>query len=153
MNYMVALWMEITNSYSKWPPLACIQSISLCGHSSTELHNTSTGNLQLPSEETTLNFQYWYATSCKPSPEAWTTIFSPRRLGLDLQKAKLKWRWGLGHLSPATAGLSLPCALGLSCWKLQFCPWKVLQEETSQYWKFKAVSLEGCCRFSSWCVA
>ena len=28
-----------------------------------------------------------------------------------------------------------------------------LQVETSQYWKFKAVSSEGSCRFSNWCVA
>ena len=45
------------------------------------------------------------------------------------------------------------CAGAESCWKLQFCPRKrMLQEETSQYWKFKVVSLEGSCKFSSWCV-
>ena len=71
-------------------------------------------NLQLPSEETALNFQYWDVSSCKPSPEAWTTICSPRGLGPDLQKANLKWRWSLEHLSPVTAGLSVPCVLGLS---------------------------------------
>ena len=49
-------------------------------------------NLQLPSEETTLNFQYWDVSSCKSSPEAWTTICSQRGFGPDLQKANLKWR-------------------------------------------------------------
>ena len=63
--------------------------------------------------ETTLNFHYWDVSTCKPSPEAWTTICSPRGLGPDLQKANLKWR-SPEHLSPATAGLSVPCVLGLS---------------------------------------
>ena len=63
---------------------------------------------------TALNFQYWDVSSCKPSPEDCTTISSPRDIGLDLQKANLKWRWSLEHLSPATAGLSVPCVLGLS---------------------------------------
>ena len=49
-------------------------------------------NLQLPSEETALNFQYWDVSACKLSPEAWTTICSPRGLGPDLHKANLKWR-------------------------------------------------------------
>ena len=44
----------------------------------------------------------------------WTTICSPRGLGTDLKKANLKWRLSLEHLSPATAGLSMPCVLGLS---------------------------------------
>ena len=43
MSYMDALWIKITNSYSKWPPLARTQSLSLCGCSSIELCNTSTG--------------------------------------------------------------------------------------------------------------
>ena len=71
-------------------------------------------NLQLPSEETALDFQYWDVSTCKPSPEDWTTICNPRGLGPDLQKANLKWRWSPEHLSPATAGLSVPCLLGLS---------------------------------------
>ena len=71
-------------------------------------------NLQLPSEETALNFQYWDVSTCKPSPEAWTTICSPRGLGLDLLNANLKWRWSPEHLSAATAGLSMRCVPGLS---------------------------------------
>ena len=43
MSYMDALWIKITNCYSKWPPLARTKSLSLCGHSSIELCNTSTG--------------------------------------------------------------------------------------------------------------
>ena len=68
----------------------------------------------MPSEETALNFQYWDVSSCKPCPEGWTTICSPRGLGLDLHKANLKWRRSPEHLSPATVGLSVPCVLGLS---------------------------------------
>ena len=64
-------------------------------------------NLQLPSEENALNFQYWDVFSSKPSPEAWTTIFSLRASDPDLQKANLKCRWSLEHLSPASAGLSV----------------------------------------------
>ena len=71
-------------------------------------------NQQLPSEETTLNFQYWDVSTCKPSPEASTTICSPWGLGPGLQKDNVKWRWSPEHLSPATAGLSIPCVLGLS---------------------------------------
>ena len=41
MSYMHALSIKITNSYSKWPPLAHTQSVSLCDQ--IELHNTSTG--------------------------------------------------------------------------------------------------------------
>ena len=40
MTYRDALWIKITNSYSKLPPLACTQSLSLCGHSPVELRNT-----------------------------------------------------------------------------------------------------------------
>ena len=29
---------------TKWPPITCIKSLSLCGHPSIELLNTSTGN-------------------------------------------------------------------------------------------------------------
>ena len=42
MGYTNALWIKTTNSYSKWPPFTCIQFLSLCGHSSSELCNTST---------------------------------------------------------------------------------------------------------------
>ena len=42
------------------------------------------------------------------------TICSPWGLGPDLQKANLKWRWSLEHLSPVTAGLSVPCVLRVS---------------------------------------
>ena len=70
-------------------------------------------NLQLPSEETALNIQYWDVSTCKSSPEAWTTICSPRGLGADLQEVNLKWRWNPEHFSPASAWLSVPCVLGL----------------------------------------
>ena len=43
MSYMNALWIKIANSYSKWPPLACTQFLSVCGHPSIELCNTATG--------------------------------------------------------------------------------------------------------------
>ena len=43
MSYMDALWIKIPNSYSKWPAIACTQPLSLCGHSSIELCNKSTG--------------------------------------------------------------------------------------------------------------
>ena len=46
--------------------------------------------------------------------EAWTTICSPLDLGPDAKKVNLKWRWSPEHLSPATAGFSVPCVLGLS---------------------------------------
>ena len=42
MSYMDVLWIKIANSYSKWPPVACTQSVSLCGHPSIELSNRST---------------------------------------------------------------------------------------------------------------
>ena len=110
MSYMNALWIKIINSYSKWPPLACTQSLSLCGHSPIELRNASTGK----SAAASLNFQCWGISSCKPSPGAWTTICSPRGLGPYFQKANLKWKLSPEHLSPATAGLYVPCVLGLS---------------------------------------
>ena len=71
-------------------------------------------NLQLPSEKTALNFQYWDVSTYKPSPEDWIKIYSPRDLRPDLQEANLKWWWSPEHFSPATAGLSVPCVLGLS---------------------------------------
>ena len=43
MRYMDVLWTKIENSYSKWPPLARTQALNLCGRSSIELRNTSTG--------------------------------------------------------------------------------------------------------------
>ena len=134
MSYMDALWIKIINSYSKCPP-SHTQSLSLCGHPSVELRNwkiciclgrqwpqiltcPKTSNIytymHLPSVETALNFQYWDVSTCKPSPEAWTTICSPMGLGPDLQKGNLKWRWSLEHLSPETARFSVPRVLGLS---------------------------------------
>ena len=35
-------------------------------------------------------------------------------LRFRLAEANLKWRWNPEHLSPATAGLCVPCVLGLS---------------------------------------
>ena len=60
--------------------------------SSIELPNISTGKSAAAFRREPLNDQYWDVFSCKPSPEAWTTIFNPRGLGMDLQKANLKWR-------------------------------------------------------------
>ena len=114
MSYMDALWIKITNSYSKWPPLACTQSLSLCGHSSVKLRNTSTGKSAAASWRDRFKFSVLDVPSCKPSLQDWTTICSPRGLGPDLQKANLKWRWCPEHLCPATAGLSVPCGLELS---------------------------------------
>ena len=107
MNYMDALWVKIINRYSKWPPLARTQSLSLCGHPSIELRNTSTGK----SADTFRRDRFKLSSYLL---KLWTTICSPRGLGTDLQKTKLNWRWSPKHLSLATAGLCVPCVLGLS---------------------------------------
>ena len=76
-------------------------------------------------------------------------------------------------LSSSTQGADNPAVAGDKCSKLHlhfrlaFCKsgpkplglkivvqssGDALQVETSQYWKFKAISSEGSCRFQSWCV-
>ena len=154
MSYMDVLWIKITNSYSKWTPLACTQSLSLCGHSSIELRSTL-ANLQLPSKETTLNFQYWDVSSCNilfhgqnlsfqqdstPAHKAWTTQQWLETNVLDFISTS-DWPCVTRYLKP----LALQIVFQSSG--------DDLQVETSQYWKFKAVPSEGSCRFSSWCVA
>ena len=154
MSYMNALWIKFINSYSKWPPLAHTQPVSLCGHSSIELCNTLTGK-SAPSEETAVNFQYWDVSSLQ-HPLPWTELELP------------------AGLSPSKQGTGNPAVTGDKCsglhlhFRLTFCKSGLkplglqivvqasgdgLQVEKSQYWKFKAVSLKGSCRFSSWCVA
>ena len=59
---------KIVNSYSKWPPLAHTQSLSL--NATHQLLNYATHQLeelQLLSEVTALNFQYW-DVYLEPSP-------------------------------------------------------------------------------------
>ena len=152
---MDALWIKITNSYSKWPPLARTQSLRLCVHSSIELHNTSTG---------------------KSAAAFWRDRFKLSILGCLFLQHPLPWtELELpSGLSPSTQGTDNPSVAGDKCsglqlhFRLAFCksgskPHGLqivvqasgddLQVETSQYWKFKAVSLVGSCRFSSWCVA
>ena len=153
MSYMDVLWIKIATSYPKWPLLARTQSLSHCGHPSIKLRNTSTGKPAAAFrrdrfKHSILGYVYLQAISWSFGPQ----FLHQGGLGLGLQKANLKWRWSPEYFTPSTAGLSVPCVLELS--PAENCPWKrVLQEEISQYWKFKAVSLEGSCRFSSWCIA
>ena len=152
---MDVLWIKMSTSYSKWSPIACTQSLSLSGHSSIELRNTSTANLQLPSEETSLIFQYWDVSFCN-------TVF-------DWQNWSFQQDSAPAHKARTTQQLqetNVPDFIYTSDWPsaspylipLDYKLWSKasgdgLQVETLQYWKFKAVSSEDSCRFSSWCVA
>ena len=149
---MDALWIKITNSYSKWPPIARTQSLCLCGQSSIELRNTSTGKSAAAFRRDRFKLSIlWCLYLQHPLP--WTELELP------------------AGLSPSTQGTDNPAVAGDKCsgihFKLVFCksgpkPLELqivvqasgdgLQVETSQYWKFKAVSSEGSCRFSSWYV-
>ena len=155
MSYIDVLWIKIANSYSKWPPLACTQSLSLCGHSSVELRNISTGKSAAVFRRDTFNLSILgclYLQHHLP----WTELKLP------------------AALSPSTQGTDKPAVAGDKCsgrhlhFRLAFCksgpkplgPQIViqpsgdcLQGDTCQYWKFKLISSEGSCRFSSWCVA
>ena len=83
-------------------------------------------------------------------PGDWMVLAEDRDHG---EQCYMDWRWSPEHLSPATAGFSVPYVLGLSpagsSYSVHGRRW--LQEGTSQHWKFKEVSSEGSCRFSS-CV-
>ena len=151
---MDSLWIKIANSY-KMAPLALTQSLSLCGHPSVELHNTSTGK---------------YATAFHRDHFK-LSILEYLLLQHPLPWIELELPAGL---SPSTQGTDNPAGAGDKCsglhlhFRLAFCKsgpkplglklWSKasgdgLQLETSKYWKLKAVSLEGSCRFSSWCIA
>ena len=107
-----SLWIKITNSYSNWPPLVHTQSLSLCGHSSIELCNTSTGKSAVAFwRDYFIGMSLLEAISWSLDHNLQSKGFRSR---LDLQEANLKWRWSLEHLSPATARLSVPCVLGPS---------------------------------------
>ena len=106
------------------------ESLSLCGHPSIEFRSTSAGKICSCLPKRSLNtFDIGMSLLVSHLLKLWTTICSPRGVGPDLQKASLKCRWSQEHLSPATAGLSVPCVLGLSpagssssvhgrgCWK------------------------------------
>ena len=156
MSYMDALWIKITNSYSEWLPLACTQYLCLCGHTSTELRNTSTGK----------------SAAAFRRDRVKLSILGCLFLQHPLPWSELELPVGL---SPSTQGTDNPVVAGDKCselhlhFRLAFCntgpkPLGLqivvqasgddgLQVETSQYWKFKAVFSEVCCRFSSWCVA
>ena len=155
MSYMNALWIKIVHSYSKWPPLACTQSSRLCGYSSVELRNTSTGKPAAAFRKD--RFKLWIL-GCLflQHPLTWTELELPAELSPNTQ----------GTDNPAVAGdkcsgldlhfrliffKSGPKPLGLQI--VVQVSGDGLQVETSQYWKIKAVSSEGSCRFSSWCVA
>ena len=155
MRYMDALWIEIANSYSKQPLLACTQSLSLCSHSSVELCNTSTG---------------------KSAAAFWRDCFKLSLLGCLFLQQPLPWtelELPAG-LSPNTQGTNNPAVAEDKCsglhlhFRLAFCKsepkllgLKIVvqssgdgfEKETSQYWKFKAVCPEGWCRFTNWRVA
>ena len=114
MSYMDVLWIKIATSYSKWTPLARTQSLSHCGHPLIKLRNTPTGKSAAAFRRNRFKLSILGFSTYKPSPDAWTTICSPRSLGPNLQKVNLKWRWSPEYSCPATAGLSVPCVLGLS---------------------------------------
>ena len=155
MIYKDALWIKIANSYLKWPTLVHTQSFSLCGHPSIEFRNTSTG---------------------KSAAAFRRDRFKLLILGYLFMQHPLPWtelELSAG-LSPSTQGTDNRVVAGDKCSglhvhvRLAFCksgskPLGLqnvvqasgdgLQVETSQYWKFKAVSSEGSYRFSSWRVA
>ena len=154
MSYMDALWIKIVNSYSKWPPLAHTQSLSLCGHPSIGLCNTQTGKSAAAFRRDCFKLSTLGCLFLQ-HPLPWTELELP------------------AGLSPSTQGTDNPAVAGDKCsrlhlhFRLAFCksvhkPLGLqivvqasgygLQVEISQYWKFKAVSSEGSCRFSSWCV-
>ena len=152
---MDALWIKIASSYSKWPPIACSQSLSLCGHSSIELRNISTGKSAAAFRRDRFKLSILGCLFLQ-HPLPWTELELP--VGL----------------SPSTQGTDNPAVAGDKCSRLhlhfRLAFWKSgpkplglqivvqasgdgLQVQTSQYWKLKAVSSDGICRFSIWYVA
>ena len=104
-----------------------------------------------------------------PEDSAWETSQESQQHPLPWTELELP-----AGLSPSTQGADNPGVAGHKCsilhlhFRLAFCKSRLkslvlqivvnasgdgLQKETSQYWHFKAVSSEGSCRFSSWCVA
>ena len=143
------------NNYSKWPSLACTQSLNLCGRSSIELCNISTGKSAAAFQRNRFKLSILGCLYLQ-QPLPWTELELP------------------AGLSPSTQGTDNPAVARDKCsglhlhFRLAFCKSRPtllglqivvnawgdgLQVEISQYWKFKAVSSEGSCRFSSWCVA
>ena len=109
---MDALWIKITNTYSKWPQLACTQSLSLCGHSSIELLSTSTWKSAAAFrrdcfKRSILGYLFLQAISWSLDHDLYPKGF---RSGLAEGQSEVS----LEHLFPATAGLSMPCVLGLN---------------------------------------
>ena len=135
MTYMDALWIKITNSYSKWPPLARTQSISLCGLSSIELRNTLTGKYSAAFRRDRFKISILGCLFLQ-HPRPWTELELPIGLSLSTQ----------GTDNPAVAGDK--CSRLLLHFRLAFCKsgpiplgLKIvvqasengLQEEKSQY--------------------
>ena len=148
---MDVLWIKIVN-ISKWPPLAHTQSLSFCGRPSIELHNTSTGKSAAAFRRDSFKLSILGCLFLQ-HPLPWTELELPAGLSPSTQ----------GTDNPAVAGNKC-CALHLHH-RLVFCKSRPkplglqivvqasgdgLQVETSQYWKFKAVSSEGSCRFCGW---
>ena len=149
MRYMDVLWIKIASSYSKWPPLAHTQSLSLCGHPSIELRNT-TGKIAA-----VFGRQYWDVSSCNTLFHGQNRSFQQDSAPAHKPQTTQQWQ-----------ETNVPDFISTSDWPsvspdlnpLDYKLWSKasgdgLQVETSQYWKFKAVSSEGSCKFSSWCVA
>ena len=101
-------------------------------------------NLQLLSEETALNFQYWNVSSC-------STLFHGQNWSFQQDSARTHKALN----NPAVAGDKCSRLHLHSDWPsaspdlnpLDYKLWSKasadgLQVETSQYWKFKAISLE-----------
>ena len=155
MSYMGALWIKIANSYSKWPPLSRAKSLSLCGHSSIELRNTSTEKSADPFQRDRLELSILGCLFLQHSLP-WAELDLPARLSLSTQgtvnpgvagdncsERHLHFRLAFCKSGPKHLGLQIVAQASGDC----------LQVVTSQYWKFTAVSSEGNCRFSSRCVA
>ena len=155
MSYMDVLWIKIANSYSKWPHISYTQSLSLCGHSSIELCNTSTGKSAAAFRRDRFKLSTLGCLYLQPlfHGENW----SFQHVSASAHKARTTQQW------PET---NVPDFISTSDWPsaspdlnpLDYKLWSKasgdgLQVDTSQYWKFKAISSEGSCRFSCWCVA
>ena len=154
MSYMDALWIKIRNSYSKWLPLALIQSLSLSGRSSIELRNSSTGKSAAAFRRNRFKLSVLGCLFLQ-HPLPWIelelpAVLSPSTQGMDNQQLQ---ETNVPDFISTSDWPSVSPYLNLLDYKL----WSKasrdgLQVEIFQYWNFKAVSSEGSCRFSSWCV-
>ena len=111
--------------------------------------------LQLPSEETALNFQYWDVSSCHTLFQGQTRSF--QQDSAPAHKAQTTQQWQEKNIPDFSSTWDWP-SIRPYLNPLDYKLWSKasgdgLQVETSQYWKFKAVSSEGSCTFPSWCVA